>query len=327
MDIKNVTLVGASGHLGGAVLAALVDAGCFRVTVLKREGSVSASASSPSSSSSPAVRTVTVPDAWAEADLTAALRGEDAVVACFSVKGDPPRAHLVLASAAAAAGVARYIPADFGSVDARDERARELVPLFSRKELVRARLEELAAAATSAGSGGSSSSSSFTWTSLVCGHFFDWGLREGFLHVDLARRRMDVLDRGEQRSSLSTLAQVGRAVVAVLLHRPAAETANRVLFVQSFCVSQNRLLAALEEASGRPWETEVTTSADFVAEYVARRDAGDAAANEDLVFALGVIDGDWEKKEDFAMELLGLQEEDLDSVVKRVVQEVEEEGK
>ncbi|KLU84641.1 isoflavone reductase [Magnaporthiopsis poae ATCC 64411] len=312
MHIKNVTLVGASGHLGGAVLAALVGAGCFRVTVLKREGSSTTSASS-SSNNNPAVRTVTVPDAWAEADLAAALRGEDAVVACFSVKGDPPRAHLVLASAAAAAGVARYIPADFGSVDARSERARELVPLFSRKELVRARLEELAAA-----SGGS-----FTWTSLVCGHFFDWGLKEGFLHVDLVRNRMDILDRGEQRSSLSTLAQVGRAVVAVF-SKPTAETANRVLFVQSFCVSQNRPLESLEKATGQPWQTEVTTSDDFVAKYVARRDTGDTAAIEGLVFALGVIDGDWEKKEDFAMELLGLQEEDLDSAVKRVVQEVEE---
>ncbi|KAL8375850.1 hypothetical protein RB595_007125 [Gaeumannomyces hyphopodioides] len=309
MQIKNVTLVGASGHLGGAVLAALVGAGCFRVTVLKREGSTS---SSPSSTD-PAVRTVTVPDAWAEADLVAALRGEDAVVACFSVKGDPPRAHLALASAAAAAGVTRYMPADWGSVDARSEQARALVPLFSRKEAVRTRLTELAAA-----------SPSFTWTSIVCGHFFDWGLREGFLHADLAARTMDVLDGGGRRSSLSTLAQVARAVVAVL-RRPGPDTANRVLFVQSFCVSQNRLLESIERASGAPWAREETTSADFVAKYVALRDAGSVAAVEDLVFALGVIDGDWEGKEDFAMDLLGLQEEDLDSVVKKVVDEAEQE--
>ncbi|KAL8406852.1 hypothetical protein RB596_005364 [Gaeumannomyces avenae] len=312
MQIKNVTLVGASGHLGGTVLAALVGAGCFRVTVLKREGSTSSS-SPPSSGTDPsAFHTVTVPDAWAEADLTAALRGEDAVVACFSVKGDPPRAHLALASAAAAAGVARYMPADWGSVDARSEQARELVPLFSRKEEVRALLTELAA-----------KQPSFTWTSIVCGHFFDWGQREGFLHADLAARTMDVLDDGERRSSLSTLAQVARAVVAVLREPDAAP--NRVLFVQSFCISQNRLLESLERASGAPWTRVEATSAEFVAKYVALRDAGSVAAIEDLVFALGVIDGDWEQKEDFAMELLRLEEEDLDSVVKKVVDEAEQE--
>jgi hypothetical protein len=34
------------------------------------------------------------------------------------------------------------------------------------------------------------------------------------------------------------------------------------------------------------------------------------------VFALGVVEGNWEDKEDFAMDLLGLQNEDLDQAVK-----------
>lgn len=312
MAIHKVVLVGANGDLGGAVLRGLVDAGTFEVKVLKRQSSSSSNDNLPSS-----VQLLTVPDAWTEPDLTAALRGADAVVACFALREDPPRAHLVLASAAAAAGVTRYIPADFGSVDSRAPRARELVPLFGKKAAVRALLDSLA-----------ESTPTFSWTSIVCGHFFDWGLRENFLHVDLKARTHEILDQGEQRSSLSTLAQVGRAVVAIL--NKTDETRNRTVFIQSFCVSQNDVQAALEKATGTTagdgegqWKKTYIPAEQFISEKVVLRDAGDKQAIEDLVFALGVIDGDWEKKDEFAMDLLGLQPEDLDKVVNEVVDEVE----
>ncbi|KAI6352222.1 hypothetical protein MCOR25_009494 [Pyricularia grisea] len=314
MAIQKVVLVGANGDLGGAVLGGLVDAGSFQVAVLKRQSSSRSNDNLP-----PSVQLLTVPDSWTEPDLTATLRsaGADAVVACFALREDPPRAHLALASAAAAAGVRRYIPADFGSVDSRAPRARELVPLFGKKAAVRALLDSLA-----------ESTPTFSWTSIVCGHFFDWGLRENFLHVDLKARTHEILDQGEQRSSLSTLAQVGRAVVAIL--NKTDETRNRTVFIQSFCVSQNDVQAALEKATGTTagdgegqWKKTYIPAEQFIAEKVVLRDAGDKQAIEDLVFALGVIDGDWEKKDEFAMDLLGLQPEDLEKVVKDVVDEVE----
>lgn len=298
MSISTVTVVGGNGNLGGPMVRALLDAGSFQVSVLRRASSKSATATGAQA---------IVVEAWTVEALTEALRGQDAVVVTFPLRNVDD--HLRLAEAAAAAGVRRYFPADFGSVDARSETARALVPLFEKKETVRKKLTALAAATPG-----------FTFTSIVGGHFFDWGLREGFLHAFLDTKTADILGDGEQRSSLSTLARLGAAVVAVL-RRGAddAATANRVLFVQSFCVSQNALLAALERATASTWTVRRHETDAFVAENKAKADQGDLAAVEDLVFVLGVLEGDWTQKPEFSMDLLGLQDEDLDTVVAAVV--------
>lgn len=297
MAIKNVSLVGANGNLGSKVLEALVAAGDFRVTVIKRKSS--------NSTPSQPVRIVEVSDDWTLEELRDSLKGEDAAIACFPLRNVDD--HLRLADAAQAAGVQRFIPADYGSVDSRSDYARKLVKLFDNKVKVRERLEAL-----SAESGGR-----FTWTSLVCGHFFDWGLTNGFLHFYPEEKRADILGDGTRKSSNSTLAQVSTALVRVL--QKPEETKNRVLMVQSFCVSQLDILRSLEEATGSKWDASYEEIDSFVARHKARADAGNKDSIEDLVFALGVIEGNWEEKEDFAMDLLGLQNEDLDQVVKAVV--------
>ncbi|KAB5533387.1 isoflavone reductase family protein [Coniochaeta sp. 2T2.1] len=300
MSIKTVTLVGATGNLGGPLLAALLFSGQFTVSILQRQSS-----SSTPSTPSRQVRIIRVPDAWDVPSLTSALKGQDAVIAAYPLKYVD--SHLRLADAAAAAGVKRFVPADFGSVDARSAYARQMVALFDRKVVVRERLEQLA----------EESGGKFTWTSLVAGHFFDWGLRDGFLHFDLKKRKAEILGDGTRRSSNSTLAQVGRAVVQALL-KPE-ETRNRVLLMQSFCVSQLDILRSLERVMGQDWEVEYLDLDEFVAEKKRMADGGDKQAVEDLVFALGVVEGNWEGHEDFSMRLLGLENEDLDQVVKEVV--------
>lgn len=317
MSISTVAVVGANGNLGGPVLQALVDAGRFRVSVLRRASSQSVV---PGEKEGTVNVLAVADDSWTVDGLAALLHGQDAVVVCFPLKDVDH--HLRLADAAAAAGVRRYIPADFGSVDARSVRAQQLVPLFEKKERVRALLIQLAAQRPT-----------FVWTSIVGGHFFDWGMHHNFLHVNMDTRVSDVVlgDGSGPRSSLSTLARLGEAVVKVLSRgADDAATANRVLFVQSFCVSQNEVQAAVERATAahprdeRPpaWKvTHIDTEA-YIQERKVKADAGDLAAVEDLVFALGVIEGDWTTKGDeYAMDLLGLKDEDLDTVMAKVVAE------
>ncbi|KAK7743387.1 hypothetical protein SLS62_010580 [Diatrype stigma] len=309
MAIKKVALIGATGNLGSVILEALVSSGSFEVTVVQRE----------SSQSKPSVAGTAVPVKTVDNDLSlgslqAAFAGQDAVVVSFPLRD--PAAHLRIADAAAAAGVSRVIPADYGSCDSGSARAQELVPLFKHKTAVRERLQALSAAAEGSGS----SSSSFSWTSLVTGHFFDWGLRKDFLHFQLAARTADLLDGGAARSSTATLARIAEAVVRVLQRADDPRTRNRVLFVQSFCVSQLDVLRALERATGAEWRVANRyDSGEFIREHKAKADAGDKEAIEELVFAQGAIDGNWEGREGFAMELLGLDNEDLDEVVRRVV--------
>ncbi|KAK4446177.1 hypothetical protein QBC34DRAFT_152154 [Podospora aff. communis PSN243] len=305
MTVKSIALVGANGSLGSVLLTALLAAkpphGPFTITILQRESSTSPP--------TPGTNLICIPDSFPLDALTAALANHDAVITAFPLRD--VSIHLRIASAAFAAGVKRFIPADFGSVDSRSAYARELVPLFEKKAQVRELLQSL-----------SSQRADFGWTSLVVGHFFDWGLGNGFLHFYPDEKRAEILGDGKQKSSLSTLTRVAEAVVKILGAEDAVyETGmkSRVLMVQSFCVSQLDVLRVLEEVTGEEWTVEWRDTEEFIREKKGKADAGDKEAIEDLVFALGVVDGNWEEKRDFAMGLLGLEDEDLEGEVRKAL--------
>ncbi|PNS19497.1 hypothetical protein CAC42_7341 [Sphaceloma murrayae] len=302
MTIRTVALIGATGKIGAFVLDALVAAH-FSVTVLQR----ASSSARPAHAST--IQLVQVPDDLPAEALARASHGHDAAVICIPLTDVD--VHLRLATAAARAGVTRYVPADFGSVDAGSARAQELVPLFARKTRVREHLDRLAVE-----HGG------FTWTSIVSGHFFDWALKSNFMHFDVRGRKAEILGHGAQRSSLSTLARIADATVRILRMAEREETRNKVLFIQSFCVTQLDILEAVQKATGAKWEVEWVDVDRYIEENKAKADAGDKQAVEDLVFALGVIDGDWEQRPEFSMDLLGLQNEDLQTVVDGVIKDV-----
>ncbi len=305
MTLTKIALVGANGKLGPSILAALLAATTFKVTILTRQSS--------KSTYPPTVHVSPIPEDPSVADLTTALTGHDALVVAFAGSNDT--LQIRYADAAAAAGVKRFIPADFGSCDSSSPRALELVPLYRAKQKVRRHLQSLAAAAAS-----EEGRSSFSWTSLVCGHFFDWGLTTGFLQYDLTARKVKVFDGGDVRFSASTMERVGVATVRSLQREE--ETRDRVLFVQSLCVSQNEVLHALERVGtpGEKWKVEHISSEEYVGEIKGEmeRDPNDAEAVENMVSVVGIVDSNWEGKQDFANSLLGLENEDLDLLVKKI---------
>ncbi|KAG6001658.1 hypothetical protein E4U43_001268 [Claviceps pusilla] len=308
MTLQNVCLVGANGTLGTAITKALVSSSSsstFTISILRRQ--TSASPPAPAG-----VTEIPVSPSLTLAELTTALQGQHAVIAAFPLTDVTQ--HLRLVQAAHDAGVSRYIPADYGSCDAASPRPQQYLQLYRDKTAVRARCEELAAASPGA---------CFSWTSIICGHFFDHGLEDGLLHFDLAEQTALILDTGRVRASTSTLSRVADAVVRVLQHPDQAATRNRALYIQSFCPSQLEILAALERATGRTWKTQHVDSADFLETASTRLAEGNKAAVEDIVFVLGTVDADWRGRDGFAMELLGLEDEDLDAVVARVVREHE----
>lgn len=292
MSIQKVALLGADGNLGPSILKALVSHG-FNVTVLKRK-------SSKSQTSYP--NQVTVSDGFEVDELVPALRGHDAAI--IAIRSSDTDLQIRFADACLKAGVKRMIPADFGSVDSSSPLTQELVPLYKQKTFVREHLIKL-----------SQQSSDFTWTSLVCGHFFDWSLE--FLHVWLQERKADILDDGESKWSASTLAQIGEAT-ARILERPDV-TKNKMIYIQSFLISQNQVVESFEKATGSKWTRNVFDSDTYRAGEKKKADAGDKEANENLVWYLGAVDANWTTRENFAMKDLGLEDEDFDTIVKRTV--------
>ena len=115
-----------------------------------------------------------------------------------------------------------------------------------------------------------------TWSALLNGPFFDWGLfplpylislspphhiitngaglQVGFLGIDIPNKKATLMDGGNTPFSTTILSDVGQSVVGILTH--PEETKNRYVFVQSAVVTQNKLLAAAEKVTGEKFVTE-----------------------------------------------------------------------
>ncbi|KAL6719670.1 hypothetical protein ACLMJK_001591 [Lecanora helva] len=296
MALTKVTLVGANGKLGPAILHAVLSAGTFNVTVLSRSSSKSRYPDS--------VHDLRTSDDPSTEELKRVLQGQDALVVVFA--GSNKDLQIRYANAAAQAGVKRFIPADFGSCDSSSPRALELVPLYRTKTKVRQHLQQLA------------SNSQLSWTSLVNGHFFDYGLTSGLLQFDLKNRKALIFDDGNVIFSATTLDTIGLAVARVLQREEG--TKNRMLYIQSVCVSQNELLRSLERLSGKEWTTKHVSADEYIKQTQAKLDQNpnDAEEWENMVSVVGIVDTNWTGKDEFANSLLGLPDEDLDQVLRGI---------
>ena len=225
------------------------------MTVLKRESSKSKD-SYPSG-----VQVTRVPDDFAVEKVAELLRGQDGVV--VTIKGSQIDIQERIAQACVQAKVKRFIPADFGSCDSSSQRTKDLVPLYKRKTELRERLMKLA-----------EQNPDFTWTSIVPGHFFDWETE--FLHVWVKERKAEILDDGDTKFSASTLSRIGEATAKVFFNLEA--TTNTMIFVQSFCVTQNEVIKAYERATDSTWNVKRVDSKAYEAQEKAKAGDGDLEA-------------------------------------------------
>ncbi|KAF1839150.1 isoflavone reductase family protein [Decorospora gaudefroyi] len=304
MAITNVALIGGTGTLGKPVLSAL-KASEFNIFVLNRQTSKSVY---------PKTRVITIPDDLNVDEVAKALRENNIDALIITIAGSHVESQKKLIDAALKAGVKRVMPAEFGSCDSADERTNEILPLMKGKKVVRDYLLSLEDKEREDGMG------KLTWTSLVTGHFFDYGLTCGLLKFDVKGRKAYILDGGNIKFSGSNLDFIGKAVVKIL-EKPD-DTANKLLYVHSHYVTQLEVLGALEKATGNKFERADQNSKEELDVTRPKMLAGDGEAREEVVAVWGVVASDWKKKDGFANEMLGLEEEDLDEVVGRVVAEL-----
>ncbi|KAN0114453.1 NAD(P)-binding protein [Hyaloscypha variabilis] len=223
MSIKNVAVVGGSGNLGRFVLPVLLMSD-LHVTAVIRESSTF---------KFPEGTTVAKSDFSLES-LTKVFQGQDAVISMLPITALAGQGIVI--EAAIAAGVKRFLPSEYGS-DSTNPAVIAAVPFFEGKKKYLDYLK--------------SKEDVISWTGLVTGPFFDWGLSAGLIGFDLASKTATFIDEGKTRFSTSNTAQVARAFVAVLSH--PNETANKLVFVESFNTTQVEVLAALEKATGEKW--------------------------------------------------------------------------
>ncbi|KAL5115027.1 hypothetical protein ACEQ8H_007068 [Pleosporales sp. CAS-2024a] len=303
MTITNVALIGGTGTLGAPVLKALKSSE-FNVFVVNRLTSKSVY---------PRTQVITVPDDLNVDQVAQALREKDIDALIITIAGSHVESQKKLIDAAFKGGVKRVMPADFGSCDSADDKTNEILPLMKGKKHVRDYLLKLQEQERNG-------AEKLTWTSLVTGHFFDYGLTGGLLKFDVRARKAYILDGGNIKFSASNLDFVGKAVIQIL-EKPT-ETVNKLLYVHSHHVTQLEVLHALEKVTGDKFERIPQDSTEELQVVRPKMLDGDAEAREEVVAVWGVVASDWKGKEGFANTLLDLKEEDLEETIRKVVAEL-----
>ncbi|KAF1976042.1 isoflavone reductase family protein [Bimuria novae-zelandiae CBS 107.79] len=299
MSIKNVGLVGGTGTMGEPILEALKNSS-FNLSVLNRASS---------KSKYPDTHVITVPDDLNVPDVTRLLKENNIDALILAIKPAQVAQNKRLIEAAFNAGVQRVIPAEFGSVDSADAKTREVYPIAECKKEVRDYLISLQDQERGEGK------MKLSWTGLVPAHFFDWGLGNLLLCFDVAGRKAYLQDGGDVKFSTSNLPFIAKAVVKVL-ERPE-QTANQLLYIQSFRVSQNEVLAVLEKVTGEKFEIIHQKSEERLKELRPKMLEGDFHATEETVGIWGLVASDWQGR--VANELLELEEEDLEETIREVL--------
>jgi hypothetical protein len=129
-----------------------------------------------------------------------------------------------------------------------------------------------------------------------------------------------IYDDGNTRISCTNIGTIGEAIGSVL--RKPAETANKYLFISSFTVSPNEILASLEKATGKKWIINKASTAEAEREGKEKLAKGDFSGIRSLLARLmfgGDTGGNFEKEPTLANKLLGLPHESLDETCKAAV--------
>ncbi|KAK3985295.1 hypothetical protein QBC44DRAFT_275565 [Cladorrhinum sp. PSN332] len=293
VSIKTVAVLGGTGNLGPSIVGELLSAG-FTVTGVSRASSTNSTPTYPD------IVNIKKVDYTSYDALLSAFTGQDAVVSVIGTAG--VRHQKVAVDAAIAAGVKRFIPSEFG-INTRKVRDLPIGEILAGKIAIVDYLQEKA----------KDSEGKFTWTGITTGLFFDWGLdRSGLGVINLQDKASTVIDSGNEKFQASTLAQIGRAVTKVLQHPD--ETANKYIATSSFQLSQNELIAAVEELTGQKFPVvKKEKSEDLNKAGEEKLSVGDWRAFVDFLRAYNNADGAGHevKEEDSANGLIGLEYEDL----------------
>jgi uncharacterized protein YbjT (DUF2867 family) len=299
---RKITLVGATGTLGTPTVSALLDAGIHTITVISR---------AESHASFPEGISVKKGDYTDESFLVSALQGQEVLILQLGMYGIDAQTPLI--AAAAKAGVRWVIPTEFGSN--QSARLAENLPMMTMKNKYRAQIEELG----------------MHWFGIVNNPWFDWSLKQDLWGIDIVARKATLYNGGDVKFNTTTLSSVGKGV-ALLLSLPDEKLKtfeNRFVFLSSFSVTQREVLNSILRATGEKesdWEIKNSTT-----EEVLKASEEEIAKGNPMAFVKGFYTqhlregygGDYQCQAVRDAAVLGTEEDDLDTVVKGVVDELE----
>lgn len=229
--------VQASGNLGEVVVPALLEGG-FVVTLITRPAGRGYNTNSKAATTKEAAYD-------SVSSLTAALRGQDALVEIFNPAATVHQRTIV--RAALAAGIKHLITNEFG-LDTFHPNITKL-PSAEAKVQAQSVLEEVLEEELQTAIA-SDKPAPLSWTGVFSGVWYDWAIREGKLWVDPGTRTIMRLGSGDQKTSISRIALNGEAVVAIL--REPERFRKRPAYFASHTVTTNELITLVKEIEKYP---------------------------------------------------------------------------
>lgn len=299
---RKIAIVGGSGNIGAVTLSSLLSKNIHTITAITR----------PDSTATFPAGVIVKKGAYDDEDfLVSALQGQDVLIIQLGAFVLDFQDDLIRASAKA--GVKYVLPTEFGC-DIAAEKIIAGNPMVWGKAKRRQFIEDLGVS---------------SWVAVVNNPWFDWSLAQGHWGIDIKARKAD-LWTGGTKANTSTLKQTadGTAGLLSLPDNELAKYKNQPFYISSFYITQREMLDSVQRVTK-------TTDSDWT---IDNRDIVQVAQDCDEVLKSGTdipamvtkyysshfrqgFGGDYNHKLD--LEGFGLVKEDLDEVVKGVVDSVE----
>ncbi|EPE34281.1 NAD(P)-binding Rossmann-fold containing protein [Glarea lozoyensis ATCC 20868] len=301
--IKNIAIVGGSGQMGTPLVKALVESKRFNLTAITR---------SESDSTFPPTVNVLRGDYDSEDFLQSSFSNQEVLIIILATTA-PKDLQPRLIRAATAVAVSYILPTEFGPDTANSALAQAVPFLFPKKSL----RDQIKA------------SQSSSLIAVVNGLWFDFSLAGGFFGINIKERTARLYDDGQTLFSTTTLAQVARGVTK-LFELPSSELEkfkNHFVYVSSFAVSQTQILRSVQKATGtsnEDWKISSVPVDEAIEMGLAEFQNGNFKGLLDVLYGNNSkpgMGGNFEHK--LNNELLGLESEDLDIVVNKIVDCIE----
>jgi len=137
---------------------------------------------------------------------------------------------------------------------------------------------------------------------------------------DLDAKKATIFNDGKGKWSTTTFDSIGLAVKNAMLIPD--KTANKYLYVDSWTLSQNDILASLEKATGTKWDATHVDAEEQKNEGFAKMASGDFSGAMSLIRYINTIEGhggNYATYNESANESLSLPKLDLDKVIAGIV--------